>query len=63
MKEFKSTGKLGKEKTDLKRVEVYITNEVYSVLEKEAKKHGRKAKPYIEIVLTTKATIIKTPSK
>lgn len=53
--ELKNSGKLGEGKADLKRVEIYLTNEVYSILEKEAKANFRKAKPYIEILLTTKA--------
>lgn len=57
---LKSTGKLGTGKTDLKRVEVYITNEAYDILEKEAISNFRKAKPYIEIVLTTHAFKLKS---
>lgn len=57
---LKSTGKLGVGKTDLKRVEIYLTNEVYGILEKEAKRDNRKVKPYIEVTLTTRAYIIKS---
>lgn len=52
---MKNTGKLGTGKTDLKRVEIYLTNEVYDVFDKLAKMDGRSTKKYMEVTLTTKA--------
>lgn len=57
---LKTTGKLGAKKTDLKRVEVYLTNEVYEILSKEATAQSRSTKNYIEVFLTTKAHLLKT---
>lgn len=58
---LKSTGKLGTEKHDLKRVEIYITNETYDVLSKAAKQYpaNPSTKKFMEMILNTKAFNLK----
>ena len=60
---LKSSGKLGPGKTDLKRVEVYLTNEVYEVFRKEAEAQGRLTKNYLEVHLTTRAQSLSDKQK
>jgi len=52
--------KFGDSKKALTRVEVYLTNEVASILEKEAIKQSRSRKNYCELLLTAKAISLKS---
>lgn len=49
----------GETKKSLTRIEVYLTNEVATILEREARKQSRSRKNYLELLLTAKATSLK----
>jgi len=54
-----SSTNFGETKKALKRVEVYLTNEDYNRLAKEAARLNRSTKNYLELLLQNKALSLK----
>ena len=49
----------GDKKNELKRVEIYLTNEVYNIMTVQGLKNGRLTKKEIELTVSKKALSLK----